>query len=312
MLIREEKARELFANGYNCAQSVLGVFCEEAGLDLPTAFKLSNGFGGGIRCGEICGAVTGGIMAIGLKCGFYKEKDFEQKGYCNLKTYEFIERFKEENGSVICRDLLGVDIRSPEDHMKLASQEAFKAICPKMVTSAVRLLEGMEFREEQEVQNEIAYYNALPCVFDGFINIPELSDGAIHLVCMAKHPADLEKKWVPWYDFIICKGSEKIGTINLRIGYTDGLYYGGQIGYNVEEAHRGNGYAVRACRLLLPVARAHSMTKLLITNNHTNTASMRVCEKLGAKLVRTTRTPEWHELYKEGHRFSNIYEWSVE
>ena len=142
---REEKAVKLFANGYNCAQAVLGAFCEKDGLDINTAFKLANGFGGGVRCGEICGAVSGAAMAIGLKCGFFIEKDFKQKGYCNKKTFEFMEKFKEENGSFICRDLLGIDIRCPDDHNTPVSKEAHKTVCPKLVACAVKILESMEF-----------------------------------------------------------------------------------------------------------------------------------------------------------------------
>ena len=145
MSTKEQKAVELFSKGYNCAQAVLGVFCEEDGLDVKTAFKLSTGFGGGVRCGEVCGAVSGAIMAIGLKCGFYAEKDFEQKGHCNKKTYEFIERFKAENGSIICRDLLNTDIRAPENFTNPEIQGLFKTVCPDMVASAVRILESMRF-----------------------------------------------------------------------------------------------------------------------------------------------------------------------
>ena len=173
-------------------------------------------------------------------------------------------------------------------------------------------------KDEWDAQREIAHYKTLPVVFDDFIELTELSDGVIHLVCTAKKPAIPEKKYVPAYDFFVCRGSEKVGEINLRIGYSgfgpdeSSLYYGGQIGYGIDEKYRGNGYAVRACRLLASVAKAHGMTKLLITNNHTNTASQRVCEKLGTRFVRVARLPEWHDLYKEGQRFLNIYEWSVE
>ncbi|MCL2461930.1 MAG: GNAT family N-acetyltransferase [Defluviitaleaceae bacterium] len=173
-------------------------------------------------------------------------------------------------------------------------------------------------KDEWETHQEIEYYNALPVNFDGFIELPELSDGVIHLVCTAKKPAIPEKKYVPVYDFAVCKGSEKVGGINLRIGYAgfgpdlSSLYYGGQIGYSIDEAYRGNGYAGCACRLLLPVARAHGMKKLLITNNVSNTASRRVCEKLGLKFVRVARLPEWHDLHKEGQRYINIFEWDVE
>ena len=167
-------------------------------------------------------------------------------------------------------------------------------------------------KSEWDTHKEAARYTALPYVFDGFIDLPELSDDVIRLVCTAKKPAAPEKKWVPAYDFAVCKDSEKIGEVNLRIGYVTGLYYSGNVGYAIDEAHRGNGYAVRACSLLLPVARAHGMTKLHITNALTNTASRRVCEKLGARLLRIARLPEWHDIYKEGRRFSNIFEWSVE
>ena len=167
-------------------------------------------------------------------------------------------------------------------------------------------------KDEWESQIEMKYYNNLPVKFDGFINVPELSDGVIYLVCTSKSEADPTRKWVPSYNFAVCMDGEKIGEINLRIGYVDSLYFGGQIGYGIDEKYRGNGYAGRACRLLLPVAKAHGMTKLLITNNYTNMASRRVCEKLGAQFIRTVRLPEWHDLYKEGRRFSNIFEWNVE
>jgi len=142
---KEEKAAEMFSNGYNCAQAVLGVFCEEAGLDKKTALKLANGFGGGVRCGEVCGGVSGAVMAIGLKCGFHVEKDMEQKSYCNRISYEFIERFREANGSTLCRELLGVDIRHPDDFTLPDAQEAHTTKCPELVASAVRILEGMDF-----------------------------------------------------------------------------------------------------------------------------------------------------------------------
>ncbi|MCL1794221.1 MAG: C-GCAxxG-C-C family protein [Oscillospiraceae bacterium] len=142
---REEKATNLFSKGYNCAQSVLGAYCEKSGLNPDTALKLANGFGGGARCGELCGAVSGAIMAIGLKCGFCVEGDLAQKGYCNKKTYEFMEKFKEKNGSALCRDLLGIDIRHPDDHNAPAAKEAHRTICPELVASAVRILETMDF-----------------------------------------------------------------------------------------------------------------------------------------------------------------------
>ena len=145
MSIREEQAHLLFSSGYNCAQAVLGAFCEDEGLSMKTALMLATGFGGGVRCGELCGAVSGAIMVIGLKCGFYIKKDMEQNEFCRKKTYEFIERFKETNRSILCRDLLGADIRTPADHAKPEAKAAHKKVCPALVGSAVQIIESMEF-----------------------------------------------------------------------------------------------------------------------------------------------------------------------
>jgi len=167
-------------------------------------------------------------------------------------------------------------------------------------------------KDEWEAIQEIAYYNSMPVIFEDFIDVPELTDGEIELICIAKKPAIPEKKWVPAYEFEIRTNGCCAGEINLRIGYTDSLYYGGQIGYAVDEQYRGHGYAAKACRLLAPVIREHGMKKVLITNEHTNIASRRTCEKLGAKLIRKARLPEWHDLYKEGQRFVNVFEWSID
>lgn len=166
-------------------------------------------------------------------------------------------------------------------------------------------------RGEWEAKKDIAFYNALPCVFNGFLDVPLLDDGTVRLVCEKKAPAEPERGYVPAYLFAVCLGSERIGALGLRIGYTDGLYYGGQIGYEIDEPYRGHGYAAAACRLVLPLAKAHGMTKLLISNERGNTASRRVCEKLGARHVRLARLPAWTDLYRDGQRFVNIYEMEV-
>ena len=145
MTTREEAAVDRFTNGYNCAQSVFSAFSEDFGLDASIALKIANGFGGGVRCGEVCGAVSGAIMAISLKYGFHTEKDFEQKAVCNAKAYAFIEKFKAENGSMICRELLNTDIRTPEDFTTDEAVAVYRVACPKFVASAVRILENMEY-----------------------------------------------------------------------------------------------------------------------------------------------------------------------
>lgn len=146
MSTRGEKAVELFAKGYNCAQSVAGVFCDSNSKpDKQTMFKLCNGLGGGVRHGELCGAISGAVLVIGMNCGFYKENDFDQKNYCNEKTIELIEKCKEQLGALTCRELLGVDIRCPLDHKSSEAREAYKIKCADFVKKAVEILENIEF-----------------------------------------------------------------------------------------------------------------------------------------------------------------------
>ena len=140
---KQEEAVELLSKGYNCAQSALGAFSEQLGLDQETALKMASGFGGGIHHGEICGAVTGAVMAIGLKCGYFKEGDIKQKGLCDSLSNEFVERFTKENGSILCRDLLDVDVRSPSDFTTPEVRELFKTVCPEMVASASAIVQDL-------------------------------------------------------------------------------------------------------------------------------------------------------------------------
>lgn len=143
------------------------------------------------------------------------------------------------------------------------------------------------------------------------MDLPPLTDSVVELVCLAKNDAVPEKDWVPAYAFDIYVNDVKVGEVHLRTGMTKGLQYSGQIGYIVDEEHRGNGYAVRAVKLLAPVLNFHKMDRALITNEAGNTASQRVCEKIGAKLIATKPTPKWHDTYDEGWRTTNIYEWNL-
>ena len=252
--------------------------------------------------------------------GWFVMPEFQNKGYITEAAKRVLEfAFEEDNCVRVVTGCYADNVPTQKVMDKVGFRKEAERLNASYHDGKMKDRLGYALnKEDWEIKKEIAYYKTLPCVFDDFIEVPELSDGVIHLVCTSKKPAIPEKKYFPAYDFAICKGSEKVGEINLRIGYggfgpdESSLYYGGQIGYNVDEMHRGNGYAVRACRLLAPIAKAHGMVKLLITNNVTNAASRRVCEKLGTKFIRTVRLPEWTDLYKDGSRFNNIYEWGVE
>ena len=103
-----QKARKLFKDGYNCAQSVFCTFAQELGIDFETALKLSSSFGGGMgRLREVCGAVSAMFMIAGLKYGYTEPDNKEVKTEHYKRIQELAQRFKAKNGTIICRELLG-------------------------------------------------------------------------------------------------------------------------------------------------------------------------------------------------------------
>ena len=109
MSVKGDRAYELFKEGYNCSQAVFGAFCEELGVDFDTAVKLASGFGGGIgRMREVCGAFSGLTMAASLIYGYSRPEELEQKKELYEKIRLLADKFREDNGSIICRELLGL------------------------------------------------------------------------------------------------------------------------------------------------------------------------------------------------------------
>lgn len=140
---RADRAIELFNNNFNCSQAVFTVFATEYGISEELALKLATSFGGGARSGEMCGAVSGALMVLGLKYGHFIAENNEQKQKAYSLGQEFVRRFKEKNNSIVCRDLLGYDLSKPDEFEIIASKGLFKTICPNMVRSAVNILEQM-------------------------------------------------------------------------------------------------------------------------------------------------------------------------
>ena len=139
---RVEKAKELFKSGYNCSQAVLSVFCEEFGLDLETALKISSSFGGGMgRMREVCGTVSGMFMAVGLALASASDSAVE-KGNHYKRIQELAKRFKGKNGSIICRELLqGVETSASPNPSERTETYYKKRPCVDLVGDAVEILE---------------------------------------------------------------------------------------------------------------------------------------------------------------------------
>lgn len=138
-----KKAIELFKQGYNCSQAVFGAFCDETGISFEEAMKLSSSFGGGMgRMREVCGAVTGMFMVVGLKYGYFDPKDTAAKAEHYKLIQALADNFKAANKSIICRELLDVD-KKEKSPVPEERTEAYyrKRPCVDLVTDAAEILD---------------------------------------------------------------------------------------------------------------------------------------------------------------------------
>ncbi len=138
-----EKALRLFKSGYNCSQSVLAVYCERLGLDMDTALKLSSSFGGGMgRLREVCGAVSAMFMIAGLKSGYTVPVNITDKGVHYELIQELARKFKDKNGSVICRELLGLELIHDDPMPEKRTKEYYKKRpCTEIVCSTAEIID---------------------------------------------------------------------------------------------------------------------------------------------------------------------------
>lgn len=138
-----DTAVEYYGNNFNCSQAVFTTFAKEMGIDEKLALRLGTNFGGGARKGELCGAVAGALMVLGLTCGHCESEDSEGKTRAYSVSEDFMNRFIRKNGSVVCRDLLGYDLTKEEDMKEIRSRNLFRTTCPEMVRSAAEILDEM-------------------------------------------------------------------------------------------------------------------------------------------------------------------------
>ena len=142
MMDRIERAVSCFKEGFSCSQALLSTYGEQLGLNREIALKVSGAFGGGMaHMGETCGAVTGAFMVIGLKHGKTKIEDKQAKEKTYSLVKEFVDRFKSRNGSIVCRELLGCDISTPEGMKLVKEKKLTTTLCPKFVQDAAEIIE---------------------------------------------------------------------------------------------------------------------------------------------------------------------------
>lgn len=136
----EQKILKYFSEGFDCSQVVLSGVGEELGIEDTIAKKVSACFGGGMFCGSTCGAITGALMAIGLKYGHSMPNTPEVKNENIAKLMEFKERFLQKYDSLICKELLGYDISVPEEMEKIMEKKLLTTFCPRLVADVISTL----------------------------------------------------------------------------------------------------------------------------------------------------------------------------
>jgi C_GCAxxG_C_C family probable redox protein len=134
----------MFLQGYNCAQAVVACCGRDYGLPRETAIQVAQAFGGGMgRTGNICGAAVGALMVIGLKCSAKDASDRAAKAESGRIAQEFLARFQARSGSLLCRDIIGCDLSTPEGLKHAMESGRHNTICPKAIVGAVEIIEEL-------------------------------------------------------------------------------------------------------------------------------------------------------------------------
>ena len=136
-------AKDLFNKGYNCSQSVVLAFCDEIGLDPETALRISSSFGGGMgRLREVCGAVTGMFMVVGMLDGYSDPSDRTAKAEHYKLIQSLALNFENENKSIICRELLDLSVERESHIPEERNQDYYKKRpCAELVEYAAKILD---------------------------------------------------------------------------------------------------------------------------------------------------------------------------
>jgi len=137
------QAVKLSESGCSCSQAVFGAFAPEFGLDEDVAVRVASGFGGGMRMGDTCGALTGAFMALGLALGGNASRTAEGRQAVSEAVIACTRRFLDSHGALACRDLLGCDIHTLEGKQRALDQNLFETKCRDLVRDAATIVESL-------------------------------------------------------------------------------------------------------------------------------------------------------------------------
>ncbi|MCR4963509.1 MAG: C-GCAxxG-C-C family protein [Firmicutes bacterium] len=150
-MTNKEKALDYFSRKYHCSQAVLAAFADQCGLTEDQALRLGGCFGSGMRKGEVCGACTGALMVLGALYGQSDETDIQSREQANQVNDEMMNRFAEQAGSYLCKDILGCDPSTKEGIAYARENNLFMKLCPKMVAIAVDVLEEIIIMNKEKL-----------------------------------------------------------------------------------------------------------------------------------------------------------------
>jgi C_GCAxxG_C_C family probable redox protein len=141
IMTKTDDALAGYGSRFTCSAAVFSAFSKELGLDPDTAKKIACGFGAGVsKTGNMCGAVTGAIMVIGLKYGKTVPDDDAATEKTRALVRQFIHEFTEKNGSVNCTELLGYDLSIPEEFAQARDNRLFVTKCVALVRDSADIL----------------------------------------------------------------------------------------------------------------------------------------------------------------------------
>ena len=150
-MTRRELAKENFMNGYNCSQALVLAFEDMVPIDRESLLKLASSFGGGMgRLREVCGSVSGMFMIAGLIYGYDGPETGQVKADHYARIQELARRFEETHGSIVCREMLGLNVKHDAPTPEARTNEYYKKRpCPDIVGDAAEILE--KYIEENPV-----------------------------------------------------------------------------------------------------------------------------------------------------------------
>lgn len=282
---RIELAEKLFKEGYNCSQSVFAAYSELYGIELDTALKLSASFGGGLgRMREVCGAVSGMCLVAGLETGSSKKMDAEGKKYNYEVVQKLSEEFKAISGSIICRELLGLEkkeemIATPQ---KRTEEYYKKRPCVQLVKDAAKLIEEVLYKpdlvpvetEEQLKKVALLAEEIWHEHYDSIIGCEQVNYMLEQFQSPAKMKIQIEEKGYQYYLLSTMGGDAGYFAFRLeeKAIFLSKIY--------LVKKYRGRNYARKVIEFLEQLCREDQLEKIWLTVNRNNSNSIAAYEKL--------------------------------